>query len=102
MDCAVFEVICVIIGLHRKDEQMSTNAEPIQIQLSEEQQKRLQRVLHESNQDQDVVIQQAIDQYIDLYEWQKEKIQQRLAKANSPDAIFHNSSDVEKMIESWN
>lgn len=79
---------------------MSTNAEPIQIQLSNDQQERLQCIVHEPNQDQDVVIQQAIDQNIDLYEWQKEKIQQRLAKANSPDAVFQNSSDVDRMIES--
>jgi predicted transcriptional regulator len=47
------------------------------------------------------VVNQAIDQYLELYEWQRAKIQARLDRANSGHATFHSSQDVDAVIDTF-
>ena len=79
---------------------MSILSEPLNVMVSPEKQKRLDEMAGEFNQSRDWVVNQAIDQYIKWFEWQKERIQQRLDQANHPNALFHSSDDVDAIIES--
>jgi len=64
-------------------------------------QKKLESIAKASDRSRNWIINQAIDQYLDLYDWQTQKIEDRLAQANEKNAIFHSSSYVDQHIEKF-
>ena len=44
---------------------------------------------------------QAIDHYLEIYDWQTKKIQERLNIASGKNAKFHSSDDVDAMIDKF-
>jgi predicted transcriptional regulator len=47
------------------------------------------------------LVNQAINQFLEFHEWQKEKVQRRLDKTKSPNAIFHSSESVDSVIAAF-
>lgn len=74
---------------------MNEHTKPLCVEVSPEKHQLIDDMANQADQSKDWVVNQAIDQYIELQEWQKQHIQQRLDKANSPDAVFHSSDEVE-------
>ena len=80
---------------------MASNSGRMSLSVSPETQEKLDALAAHLDRSRNWVVNQAIDQYLDLYEWQKEKIQARLDRANSGTATFHSSQDVDAVIDSF-
>jgi predicted transcriptional regulator len=64
-------------------------------------QEKLDALAERLDRSRDWVVNQAIDQYLELYEWQREKIQARLDRANTGKAAFHSGEEVDAVIETF-
>ena len=48
------------------------------------------------------IVNQAIDNYLDIYDWQTKQIEEALEIASSEDAAFYTSDEVDSMIAKFN
>lgn len=64
-------------------------------------QQKLEAIAATEDRSRNWLVNQAINQYLELHEWQKEKVQQRLDKAQSPNAVFHSSESVDSVIAAF-
>lgn len=48
------------------------------------------------------IVNQAIDNYLDIYDWQTKQIEEALEIASSEDAVFYTSDEVDSMIAKFN
>lgn len=69
------------------------------LSLSGEKRKIIENMAQEANCSSEDIIAQAVDYYIDLNEWQTQRIKDRVSQADSPDAIFYSSDEVEHRIQ---
>jgi predicted transcriptional regulator len=44
------------------------------------------------------IVNQAIDNYLDIYDWQTKRIEEALEIASSENAVFHSSEEIDAMI----
>ncbi len=80
---------------------MASSSGRMSVSVSPEVQEKLDALAESLERSRNWVVNQAIDQYLELYEWQKEKIQARLDRANCGTATFHSSDDVDAVIETF-
>jgi predicted transcriptional regulator len=80
---------------------MASNSGRMSVSVSPEVQEKLEAIAQGLDRSRNWIVNQAIDQYLELYEWQREKIQARLNRANSNQATFHSSQDVDTVIDTF-
>ena len=78
---------------------MASNSGRMSISVSPETQEKLDALAESLDRSRNWVVNQAIHQYLELYEWQRGKIQARLERANSGNATFRSGQDVDAVIE---
>jgi predicted transcriptional regulator len=71
------------------------------IAVSPEKQAKLDAIAREAQRSRNWIVNEAIDQYLDLHEWQTRRIQERLARAESGTATFYTSDDVDNVVRSF-
>jgi predicted transcriptional regulator len=80
---------------------MASNSGRMSVSVPPEVQEKLDTIAQGLDRSRNWIVNQAIDQYLELYEWQREKIQARLDRANSKQATFHSSKDVDAVIDTF-
>jgi predicted transcriptional regulator len=80
---------------------MASNSGRMSVSVPPEVQEKLDAIAQGLDRSRNWIVNQAIDQYLELYEWQREKIQARLNRANSNQATFHSSQDVDTVIDAF-
>ena len=79
---------------------MAQNSGNITIRVSPETQKKLDNIADSFDRSRNWLINEAIENYLDVYEWQEKRIKERLKKAEKG-GKFLNSKQVDKFIESF-
>lgn len=80
---------------------MASRSGRMSVSVSPEVQKKLDALADSFDRSRNWVVNQAIAQYLELQEWQRGKIQARLDRADSGNATFHSSQDVDAVIETF-
>jgi predicted transcriptional regulator len=80
---------------------MASETGRISVSLPHNKQVSLETIAQNMDRSRNWIVNQAIDQYLDLYEWQTEKIKSRLKHAQSGDANVFPSQDVNNIIEGF-
>jgi len=79
---------------------MAQNLGNITIRVSSEAQKKLDHIAAGFDRSRNWLINEAIENYLDVYEWQEKRIKERLKKA-AKGGKFLNSDQVDKIVESF-
>ena len=79
---------------------MAKNTENITIRLPADIQKKLNHVATDLDRSRNWLINEAIEHYLDVYDWQKQKIKDRLKKSEKG-GKFRKNNQVEKIVESF-
>lgn len=80
---------------------MASNSGRMSVSVPPEKQAKLDAIAAEAQRSRNWIVNEAIDQYIDLHEWQIQRIQERLAHAESGTATFYTSDDVDDVVQSF-
>ncbi len=79
---------------------MAHNSGNITVRISSEAQKKLDDIAAGFDRSRNWLINEAIENYLDVYEWQEKRIKERLKKAEKG-GKFLNSDQVDKIVESF-
>jgi predicted transcriptional regulator len=79
---------------------MAQNSGNITVRISSEAQKKLDHIAAGFDRSRNWLINEAIESYLDVYEWQEKRIKERLIKAEKG-GKFLNSDQVDKIVESF-
>ncbi len=74
--------------------------ENITVRMPPEQQEKLTAIAAELDRSRNWVINQAIENYLDVYAWQSAKIRERLKEAHKG-GKFVSGSEISKLVESF-
>ena len=80
---------------------MARNTGNITVRISSETQKKLDHVAVSVDRSRNWVINEAIENYLSVYEWQEKRISDRLNSAEKG-GVFLDSGEVEKIVQSFN
>ncbi len=80
---------------------MASDTGRMSVAVTVDMQKKLDAIAASEDRSRNWLVNQALHQYIDLYDWQTKRIQDRLDKAQSKNAIFNSSTDVDSLIETF-
>lgn len=79
---------------------MAQNPGNVTVRISLETQKKLDRVAAGFDRSRNWLINEAIENYLDVYDWQEKRIKERLKKAEKG-GKFVSGSQVDRMVESF-
>ncbi len=79
---------------------MSKETGNITVRMPLKTQKKLEKIASEVERSRNWLINEAIDQYLDVYNWQEQRIRERLKKAEK-DGKFRSTRQVSDVIESF-
>ena len=77
---------------------MASEAGRMSVAVSAEIQRKLDIIAAGEDRSRNWIVNQAISHYVELYEWQIKRIEERLERAKNPDAVFYSGKDVDDMI----
>jgi len=80
---------------------MASNSGRMSVAVDAETQAKLDAIAKSVDRSRNWLVNEAIDQYLELYEWQSQKIQQRLNMAQSDQAQFLDSNAVDQHIDKF-
>jgi predicted transcriptional regulator len=80
---------------------MASSSGRMSVSVPPETQERLDALAGSLERSRNWVVNQAIEQYLELHEWQRAKIQARLERADSGHATFHSSQEVDVVIDTF-
>ena len=80
---------------------MASDTGRMSVAVPPDMQKKLDAIASREDRSRNWLVNQALSQYIDLYEWQTKRIQERLNIANGKSSVFHSSTDVDTLIETF-
>lgn len=80
---------------------MASNSGRMSVSVPPETQEKLDALAGSLDRSRNWVVNQAIEQYLELHEWQRAKIQARLERADSGHATFHSSREVDAVIDTF-
>ncbi len=89
-------IYCKIIGVV----QMVQDTGNVTVRMSTETQKKLDQVAESFDRSRNWLINEAIDNYLEIYEWQEKKIKQRLRRAEKG-GKFIKGEQVDKIVDSF-
>lgn len=84
-----------------KGKTMASETGRMSVSVTPDKQEKLDFIAQSQDRSRNWLVNQAIDQYLDLYEWQTKKIQERLDIASGKNTKFHSSDDVDAAIEKF-
>ncbi len=76
-----------------------TQTSTLTIQLADESMNRLEMLSRETSNSSADLATKAVEQYLDVQEWQIQAIQEAVKKADSPNAQFLDHEDVVKLMK---
>lgn len=79
---------------------MSQDMGNVTVRLSRETQKKLDQIASSFDRSRNWLITEAVDNYLEVYEWQEQRIKERLKKADKG-GKFLDSGKVDKIVESF-
>lgn len=89
-------IYCKIFGVI----QMAQDTGNVTVRISAETQKKLNQVAESFDRSRNWIINEAIDNYLEVFEWQEKKIKQRLRKAEKG-GKFIKGEQVDKIVDSF-
>ncbi len=78
---------------------MASNAGQMSISVSPEKQAKLDAIAANADRSRSYIVNEAIDYYLDLYDWQARRIEERLERAQSGHAEWIEHSEVFDRLE---
>ncbi|MDH3601674.1 MAG: ribbon-helix-helix protein, CopG family [Candidatus Tectomicrobia bacterium] len=78
---------------------MASNTGRMSISVSPEKQEKLDAIAANADRSRSYIVNEAIDYYLDLYEWQTRRIEERLERAQSGDAKWIPHDEVFDRLE---
>lgn len=78
---------------------MASETGRMSVALDPDKQAKLDIIAEELDRSRNWIVGQAIDQFLEHFEWQEERIKTRLQIADSPDAKFYSSKEVDQMLD---
>lgn len=78
---------------------MPRTTENLSVRIAPEMREQLDRIATNMDRSRNWLITEAIQHYLDIYQWQVDLIEERLQKAESNDAVFVAHNDVLDRIE---
>jgi len=79
---------------------MAQNSGNVTVRVSSDIQKKLDQIAAGFDRSRNWLINEAIENYLDIYEWQEKRIKDRLKKAEKG-GKFLSSDQVDKIVESF-
>jgi len=79
---------------------MTQSSGNVTVRLDGETRKKLDDIAADLDRSRNWLINEAIENYLDVYEWQKQKIQERLKKSEK-DGKFRTAKQVSKVVDSF-
>lgn len=80
---------------------MASETGRMSVSVAPEKQEKLDAIAHSLDRSRNWLVNQAIDHYLEIYDWQKKRIQERLDIASGKNAKFHSSDDVDAIINKF-
>lgn len=80
---------------------MASHTGRISISVDADRQAQLDAIASSMDRSRSWLVNEAINQYLELYHWQEKKIRERLDRANSGKARFHTSDEIDEVVESF-
>ena len=78
---------------------MASNTRRMSVSVSPEKQARLDAIAANTDRSRSDIVNAAIDYYLDLYDWQTRRIEERLERAQSDEATWIPHSEVFDRLE---
>jgi len=78
---------------------MASNTGRMSISVSPEKQAKLDAIAATADRSRSYIVNEAIDHYLDLYEWQRRRIEERLERAQSGEAKWIPHDEVFDKLE---
>lgn len=78
---------------------MASNTGRMSVSVSPEKQARLDAIAANTDRSRSYIVNEAIDYYLDLYDWQARRIEERLGRAQSDDATWIPHAEVFDRLE---
>ncbi|GJL79923.1 MAG: hypothetical protein NPINA01_29120 [Nitrospinaceae bacterium] len=79
---------------------MAQNAGNVTVRMSAENQKKLDDIAKSFDRSRNWIINEAVEKYLDIYDWQEKKIAERLKKADKG-GKFLKGNQVDKIVDSF-
>ncbi len=80
---------------------MASETGRMSVSVPLEKQEKLDAIASSLDRSRNWLVNQAIDHYLEIYEWQAKKIQERLEIASAENTQFHSSDDVDATINQF-
>lgn len=80
---------------------MASETGRMSVSVPLEKQEKLDAIASSLDRSRNWLVNQAIDHYLEIYEWQTKKIQERLEIASAENTQFHSSDDVDAAINQF-
>lgn len=80
---------------------MASDTGRMSVSVTPEKQEKLDAIANSLDRSRNWLVNQAIDYYIEIYDWQTKKIQERLDIASGKNAQFHSSDNVDAIIDKF-
>jgi predicted transcriptional regulator len=84
-----------------KDLKMASETGRMSVSITPEKQEKLDAIASSLDRSRNWLVNQAIDYYLEIYDWQTEIIQERLDIASKKNAQLHSSDDVDAIINQY-
>lgn len=84
-----------------KDLKMASETGRMSVSITPEKQEKLDAIASSLDRSRNWLVNQAIDYYLEIYDWQAEIIQERLDIASGKNAQLHSSDDVHAIINQY-
>lgn len=80
---------------------MASETGRMSVSVTPEKQEKLDAIAHSLDRSRNWLVNQAIDNYLEIHDWQTKKIQERLDIASGKNAKFYSSDDVDAIIDKF-
>ena len=80
---------------------MASETGRMSVSVAPEKQEKLDAIAHSLERSRNWLVNQAIDHYLEIYDWQTKKTQERLDIASGKNAKFLSSDDVDATIDKF-
>lgn len=80
---------------------MASETGRMSVAIPADMQKKLDTIAASEERSRNWVVNQAINQYLDIHDWQTMRIRERLKISENQNTEFHSGKDVDQMIETF-
>jgi predicted transcriptional regulator len=80
---------------------MASETGRMSVSVTPEKQEKLDAIANSLDRSRNWLVNQAIDYYLEIYDWQTKRIQERLVIASGKNAQLHSSDEVDAIINKF-